>query len=63
MSEEHGWLRWAGQSEPSPLLVGTRLEIVPNHACMAFAMLRRATVLAEDAVVAVWGGMGPGASE
>ena len=63
MSEEHGWLSWAGEGEPSPLPVGTRLEIVPNHACMAFAMLRRATVLAEGTVVAVWEGMGPGASE
>src|SRR5690606_1514745 len=36
VSEEHGWLRWVGIGEPSALPVGTRLEIVPNHACMAF---------------------------
>ncbi|MDP3209743.1 MAG: alanine racemase [Rhodoglobus sp.] len=63
MSEEHGWLRWTGSGEPSALPVGTRLEIVPNHACMAFFSLRRATVIEGGAIVEVWEGMGPGASE
>ena len=63
MSEEHGWLRWTGSGDPTALPVGTRLEIVPNHACMAFFSLRRATVIESGAVVAVWEGMGPGASE
>ena len=63
MSEEHGWLRWRGAGEPSALPVGTRLEIVPNHVCMAFAMLRRATVLAEGDPPRIWEGFGPGSSE
>jgi D-serine deaminase-like pyridoxal phosphate-dependent protein len=63
MSEEHGWLRWHGQGAPMPLPVGTRLEIVPNHVCMAFAMLRRASVVENGQVVAHWDGFGPGASE
>ena len=63
MSEEHGWLRWHGQGAPMPLPVGTRLEIVPNHVCMAFAMLRRASVVENGKVVAHWDGFGPGASE
>lgn len=63
MSEEHGWLRWRGQGEPSPLPVGTRLEIVPNHVCMAFALLRKASVLAGGELVGTWEGFGPGASE
>lgn len=63
MSEEHGWLRWRGAGEPSPLPVGTRLEIVPNHVCMAFALLRRATVISHGAIVDTWEGFGPGASE
>ena len=63
MSEEHGWLRWTGASQPTPLPVGSRVEIVPNHACMAFAMLRRASVIEGGAVTTVWHGMGPGASE
>lgn len=62
MSEEHGWLRWLGDDAPSPLPVGTRLEIVPNHACMAFAMLRRARVVVDGAVVGIWDGLGPGSS-
>jgi len=63
MSEEHGWLRWQGEGEPTPLPVGTRLEIVPNHVCMAFAMLRRAAVLRDGVVAGTWEGFGPGSSE
>lgn len=63
MSEEHGWLRWHGKGEPSPLPVGSRLEIVPNHVCMAFAMLRRASIVDDGKVVEVWAGFGPGSSE
>lgn len=63
MSEEHGWLRWHGKGAPTALPVGTRLEIVPNHVCMAFVMLRRASVVRSDKIVDVWDGFGPGASE
>jgi D-serine deaminase-like pyridoxal phosphate-dependent protein len=63
MSEEHGWLRWRGDGEPSSLPVGTRLEIVPNHVCMPFALLRKATVLSADGPPVVWEGFGPGSSE
>jgi D-serine deaminase-like pyridoxal phosphate-dependent protein len=63
MSEEHGWLRWQGAGTPIALPVGTRLEIVPNHVCMAFAMLRRASVVRAQQIVDVWDGFGPGTSE
>lgn len=63
MSEEHGWLRWKGQGEPTALPVGSRIEIVPNHVCMPFALLRKATVLAGGQIVESWNGFGPGASE
>lgn len=63
MSEEHGWLRWHGAGEPTALPVGTRLEIIPNHVCMAFAMLRRASIVRDGAVIERWDGFGPGASE
>lgn len=63
MSEEHGWLRWKGKGAPTPLPVGTRLEIVPNHVCMAFAMLRRASIVRDGVIVDHWDGFGPGASE
>lgn len=63
MSEEHGWLRWHGTGAPTALPVGTRLEIVPNHACMAFAMLRRASIVEDGQVVEIWSGFGPGSSE
>ncbi|WP_417310695.1 alanine racemase [Devosia sp.] len=63
MSEEHGWLRWHGDGEPTPLPVGTRVEIVPNHVCMAFAMLRRAAIVQDGEIRDHWDGFGPGASE
>lgn len=63
VSEEHGWLRWRGEGEPYPLPVGMRLEIVPNHVCMAFAMLRRANLVEDGKLVGHWDGFGPGASE
>ncbi|QIG49365.1 hypothetical protein G5V57_17525 [Nordella sp. HKS 07] len=63
MSEEHGWLRWHGAGEPTALPVGMRLEIFPNHVCMVFAMLRRASIMRDGMVVERWDGFGPGASE
>ncbi|MDR3470271.1 MAG: alanine racemase [Devosia sp.] len=63
VSEEHGWLRWHGQGAPTPLPVGTRVEIVPNHVCMAFVMLRRATIVRAGQILEQWDGFGPGASE
>jgi len=63
MSEEHGWLRWHGAGEPTVLPVGMRLEIFPNHVCMAFAMLRRASIMRDGMVVERSDGFGPGASE
>ena len=63
MSEEHGWLRWHGEGAPTPLPVGTRLEIVPNHVCMAFAMLRRASIVRDGVLIDRWEGFGPGSSE
>lgn len=62
VSEEHGWLQWTGEGEPTPLPVGTRVSIVPNHACTVFAALRRAYVVEGDRVVDVWDAFGPGTS-
>lgn len=63
LSEEHGWLRWVGDGKPTELPVGTRLEIIPNHACMAFAMLRSAHVARGAVEVARWEGLPPRSSE
>lgn len=63
MSEEHGWLRYRGEGEPTPLPVGSRLEIIPNHVCMPFALLRKASILAKGEIVATWEGFGAGSSE
>jgi len=63
LSEEHGWLRPSGVDAPGELVPGQRVTVIPNHVCMAFAALRRATAIRGDAVVGVWEGLGPGASE
>ncbi|MFY1700045.1 MULTISPECIES: alanine racemase [unclassified Solwaraspora] len=62
LSEEHGWLRWAGSGEPVPLAVGQRVQVVPNHVCMVFAGLGEVTALRGGEVAAVWPTIGPGAS-
>lgn len=63
LSEEHGWLRWRGAGTPTQLPVGTRLEIVPNHVCMAFASLRRAHVVSHGRQVETWDGFAAGTSQ
>lgn len=63
MSEEHGWLRWRGEGEPSSLPVGSRIEIIPNHVCMPFALLRKASILSQNKIIGTWEGFGAGASE
>ncbi|MGC0252377.1 alanine racemase [Pseudactinotalea sp. Z1748] len=60
VSEEHGWLRWYGDGEPPALPVGTRLEIIPNHVCMAFAMLRCAYVIRSGEIEKYWETFGAG---
>jgi D-serine deaminase-like pyridoxal phosphate-dependent protein len=50
-------------AEPSGLHVGDRLRVVPNHACAAANLHRRALVVSGDEVVDAWniGAAGPGA--
>ena len=62
VSEEHGWLRWRGSGEPTPLPVGTRVSIIPNHVCTVFAALRRAHIVDNGRITHVWDAFGPGTS-
>jgi D-serine deaminase-like pyridoxal phosphate-dependent protein len=60
LSEEHGWLQWDPALGPAPELpVGTRVAVVPNHVCMAFAALGSAVVTRGDTIVDRWIGLGP----
>ena len=64
LSEEHGWLRWDSALGPAPALpVGTRVVVVPNHVCMAFAAIGRAVITRGDTVVDTWQGLGAGAAQ
>ena len=63
LSEEHGWLRWTGEGPASPLTVGERLTVIPNHICTVFSSLGKASAVRGDDVVDVWFGVGAGASE
>jgi D-serine deaminase-like pyridoxal phosphate-dependent protein len=57
--EQHAIL---SSEQPSELTVGARVRVVPNHACAAANLHRRAAVVAQDEVVDVWsiGAAGPG---
>lgn len=62
LSEEHGWLRWHGPGKPPELRIGQRVQVVPNHVCMAFASLGEVTAVEAGQVVGTWPGLGAGAS-
>ena len=54
LSEEHGWMRWDGEGPPRPLVVGQRLQILPNHICSVFHVLGESVVVRNGAVEATW---------
>jgi D-serine deaminase-like pyridoxal phosphate-dependent protein len=54
MSEEHGWLRWVGDGTPTPLEIGRRVQIIPNHICTAFSSAGQSVGLRGGEVVGVW---------
>jgi D-serine deaminase-like pyridoxal phosphate-dependent protein len=54
MSEEHGWLRWVGEGAPTPLEIGQRVQIIPNHVCTAFSSAGQSVGLRDGEVVGVW---------
>lgn len=62
LSEEHGWLRWAGAGAPTPLKVGHRVQILPNHICSAFHVLGESVVVDDGRVVGTWIATARGAS-
>jgi len=54
LSEEHGWLAWTGEGPPTPMPVGTRLAILPNHICSVFHVLGRCEVIRDGEHVGTW---------
>lgn len=60
ISQEHGILTWSGDQEPSPLVIGQKIRIFPNHACVAGACFDWYLVFdseiagSEDKVIDVW---------
>jgi D-serine deaminase-like pyridoxal phosphate-dependent protein len=54
LSEEHGWLRWTGDGPPTPLSVGQRVQILPNHVCTAFWNLGESVALRDGSVIGRW---------
>lgn len=55
VSQEHGHVRLGGGHEFEDFPVGTRLRVMPNHACMTAAAYDRYHVLNGDEPGAVWG--------
>lgn len=54
LSEEHGWLRWEGSGAPTPLAVGQRLQVLPNHICSVFHVLGESVVVEDGEAVGTW---------
>lgn len=60
ISQEHGILTWSGDGEPSPLQIGQKIRIFPNHACVAGASFDWYLVFDsesdgnEDKIIDVW---------
>jgi D-serine ammonia-lyase len=60
ISQEHGILTWSGDREPSPLVIGQKIRIFPNHACVAGACFDWYLVFdsemagSEDKIIDVW---------
>jgi D-serine deaminase-like pyridoxal phosphate-dependent protein len=54
LSEHHGWLRWTGEGEPTPLAIGQRVQVLPNHVCLAFYSLRESVVIRQGEIVGTW---------
>lgn len=63
LSEEHGWMRWTGEGEPSPMPVGSQVQILPNHICTVFHALGRSTILRDGEVEAEWTATARGCSQ
>jgi D-serine deaminase-like pyridoxal phosphate-dependent protein len=51
LSEEHGILKVPADS---PLKVGDRIEVIPNHACPVINLFEEVNVVQMDEVVDVW---------
>jgi D-serine deaminase-like pyridoxal phosphate-dependent protein len=63
LSEEHGWMRWVGVDSPTPMPVGTELQILPNHICSVFHALGRSVILRNGERDAEWTATARGASQ
>lgn len=54
LSEEHGWLEWAGNGAPSPLPIGEKVQVLPVHICSVFHEMGRAEVIEDGAHTGTW---------
>jgi D-serine deaminase-like pyridoxal phosphate-dependent protein len=52
LSQEHGIVRWRDRG--TPVAIGDRLRVVPNHSCLAAALFDRYLVLENGAVDREW---------
>jgi len=54
LSEEHGWLRFGGDGEPTELQIGQQVQVLPNHICSVFWNMGISTGIRQGAVVGTW---------
>lgn len=63
LSEEHGWLRWVGQGQPTPFEIGERVQVLPVHICAAFHVLGESVAVERGRVVGRWASVARGKSQ
>jgi D-serine deaminase-like pyridoxal phosphate-dependent protein len=62
LSEEHGTLKWVGNSKPTPVTIGEKIQIIPNHVCTVFSSLNECVAIRDGHIQGVWRTLAPGAS-
>jgi D-serine deaminase-like pyridoxal phosphate-dependent protein len=54
LSEEHGWLRWAGDGAPTPFTIGETVQVLPVHICAVFHVSGSSIAVDGGRVVGRW---------
>ncbi|HUP16815.1 MAG TPA: alanine racemase [Acidimicrobiia bacterium] len=63
LSEEHGWLQWEGEGQPTYLEIGSKVQILPVHICSVFHVLGEAEIVEEGEHVGTWASTARGLSK
>ena len=54
VSQEHGFVRGQSPADVEPLKIGERLEVLPNHSCLAAPLFDTYYIVRGDDVIEQW---------